>query len=363
MLHIYRQITALERWRPIVITQKRENNFPFEPILDLKKTRTHFIRRFWYRQLRDAPWPLSRTECAALMRMLNQHRAKVLHIYFGHIALHLLPVIRAWARPSVVSFHGADVLVDMDKSAYRERTGAMLSAARLVLVRSESLKRAVAALGCDEAKIRIHRTGIPLEQFPFVARNWEVKGEWRLLQAGRLVEKKGLPVTLRAFAEFRKRFSRAQLTLAGEGPLLRQLQQLARELQIEESVVFAGFLPQLELRELLSKSHMFLHPSETGSDGNQEGVPNSMLEAMATGLPVFATTHGGIPEAVENNVSGLLVGEGDHHSLASAMIAAAEDPARLAEMSRAAREGVAAKFNQHTQVRVLEEIYSEASGE
>src|SRR5439155_470909 len=78
------------------------------------------------------------------------------------------------------------------------------------------------------------------------------------------------------------------------------------------------------LRELLYESHVFLHPSETGPDGNQEGVPNSMLEAMASGLAVFATNHGGIPEAIGNGVSGMLGPERDQKSLARALLEAGQ---------------------------------------
>src|SRR5450631_1033548 len=200
MLHIYRQITGLTRFRSIVIAQKRENasQFPVDKIDIVKKPRTHFLRRLWFRQLRDAPWRISRAEAAAIMRILNLERAKLLHIYFGHIAVHLLPIIRAWARPSVVSFHGADVMVDLEKPAYRTATSEMLNAVRLVLVRSESLRRAMVDLGCDEKKLRIHRTGIPLTEFPLRPRTWPQEGRWRLLQAGRLVEKKGLRTALLA---------------------------------------------------------------------------------------------------------------------------------------------------------------------
>src|SRR5207253_1966559 len=100
-------------------------------------------------------------------------------------------------------------------------------------------------------------------------------------------------------------------------------------LQIDGAVDFAGFVSQEELRELFYEAHIFLHPSETGRDGNQEGVPNSMLEAMASGLPVFATRHGGIPEAVQNNVSGILVNERNHRALADALIDCAKDSAQI----------------------------------
>jgi colanic acid/amylovoran biosynthesis glycosyltransferase len=116
-------------------------------------------------------------------------------------------------------------------------------------------------------------------------------------------------------------------------------------------------MSQEKLRELFYEAHIFLHPSETGSDGNQEGVPNSMLEAMASGLPVFATRHGGIPEAVENNVSGILVNERDHRALGDALIDCAKDSARLVAMGRAASESVAKNFSQTEQTCRLEEIY------
>src|SRR5437899_5045810 len=149
----------------------------------------------------------------------------------------------------------------------------------------------------------------------------------------------------------------ATLTIAGEGPLLAQLRELARELKIDNSVSFTGFISQDQLRDIFYSSHIFLHPSETGRDGNQEGIPNSMLEAMASGLPVFATRHGGIPEAVENSISGILVSERDHRALADGLIDCAKDSARLASMGRAASERVAKKFNQTEQTRRLEPIY------
>ena len=362
MLHIYRQITSLKRCRPIVIAQRCEQagRYPFESIYVVTKPATHFLRRFWFRQVCDKPWQISGAEVRALLAILTKTDARLLHIYFGHIAVHLLPLIRAWNKPSIVSFHGADVMVDMDKPAFRSATREMLKAVELVLVRSESLRRAVVDLGCDEKKIEIQRTGIPLDEFPFRERSFPSRsggGEWRFLQAGRLIEKKGLPVTLRAFASFLRQYPNATLAIAGEGPLLSQLQKLARELKIDNHVSFIGFISQEELRDIFYASHIFLHPSETGPDGNQEGIPNSMLEAMASGLPVFATQHGGIPEAIENGVSGVLVPEHNHKELAGALLDAVQDPGFLSRITRGGAEVVGEKFDLRAQARRLEDVY------
>jgi len=303
------------------------------------------------------PWQISDAELRALLRLLSRTDARLLHIYFGQIAVHLLPLIRTWKNPSIVSFHGADVTVDMNKPAYRESTRQMLDAVTLVLVRSESLRRALIDLGCDPKKIKVQRTGIPLEEFAFHERSFPNDGEWRLVQAGRLIEKKGLPVTLRAFAVFLRKYPNVTLTIAGEGPLLGELQKLARELNIERRVSFTGFISQEQLRDIYYRSHIFVHPSQTGHDGNVEGIPNSMLEAMASGLPVFATDHGGIPEAVEKGVSGVLVHERDHEAMANALLNATQDSDSLARIARNGAEAVRKNFDLQAQAPRLEEIY------
>src|SRR5438105_3639442 len=157
MLHIYRQITGLERLRPLVVAQKRENaaRFPIDQIDIVPRPAFHFLRRFWFRQIRDAPWQILSGELRELTRVLDRRNARLLHIFFSHIAVHLLPLIRDWTGPSVVSFHGADVLVDMDKPAYRVATTKMLETVTRVFVRSDSLRRAVCELGCATEKINI----------------------------------------------------------------------------------------------------------------------------------------------------------------------------------------------------------------
>ncbi|MBV9128642.1 MAG: glycosyltransferase, partial [Verrucomicrobia bacterium] len=186
-------------------------------------------------------------------------------------------------------------------------------------------------------------------------------GRWRLLQAGRLIEKKGLPTTLRAFAEFLRTWPAATLTLAGDGPLLEPLRALTRELGIASRVEFTGFLSQEMLREKLDAAHFFLHPSELGPDGNQEGVPNALLEAMSSGLLALATRHGGIPEAITHGATGWLVDEGDAGALAAGLRSLAdESPARLSQMANAAAIVVAKNFSQTQQVARLESLYDEA---
>lgn len=273
-----------------------------------------------------------------------------------------MPFIRRWPKPVVVSFHGADVMEREDRPGYVDKLRALLQELPLVMARSESLKLRLVELGCAAEKIRLNRTGIPMEVFPLVERELPENGAWRFVQACRLIEKKGLDVALRAFARFREEWPEAKFAIAGEGPLLGDLEKLVGGLGLEGAVEFVGFLSPEELNALYARSHFFVHPSQVTADGNQEGVPNSMLEAMATGLPVLATLHGGIPEAVTDGQSGVLVEERDEDGLVAGMKGMASDVEWWQATGRAAAIEVREKFEQGAQIAALEAIYDEAVG-
>lgn len=362
MRHIYRQISGLQRVKPVVFTQRRRHadRFPFpdKQIRMVPKPASRWLRRLYYRHVRKAPWQAYPGEVRRTLLDLLCAEARVLHVYFGNIAMHWLPLLQAFPRPTVVSFHGADAFVGMDQPGTRRCMRAVLAAADLVQTRSQDLADAVADLGCPRDKIALQRTGIPLGRWPAVERPAPADGAWQLLQACRLVPKKGLATTLAAFAQVRRQWPAARLHLAGDGPLLAALPQQQAELGLPpESVVLHGFLAEPPLLELMHRCHLFLHPSETPADGNREGVPNAMLEAMATGLPVAATRHGGIPEAVTDGVSGRLVAERDPAALAGAVLAMLADPAALAAMGAQARQAVADGFASAGQIARLEQAY------
>jgi colanic acid/amylovoran biosynthesis glycosyltransferase len=236
----------------------------------------------------------------------------------------------------------------------------LFDAVPLVFARSKSLAERLKQLGCPPEKLRINRTGIPLKEFPFLEREPPRDGKWNVVQACRLIPKKGVATSLRAFAIFKKDYPAAKFFIAGKGPLQPELEMLAGGLGIARDVHFLGFLSQPKLRELYGSSHLFLHPSEISPNQDQEGVPNSVLEAMATGLPVVATRHGGIPEAVDHGRTGFLVAEEDHAALANAMQLIAGSPALLAEMGVCAHAAVKERFEQETQIDCLESFYEEA---
>ncbi|MGI8436034.1 MAG: glycosyltransferase [Chthoniobacterales bacterium] len=364
MLHIYRQVTSLQSYRTFVMTKALQNSthFSVDDVELIPQPHFNPLRHGWLKFVQRQPPIVYRGEYQLLASLLERRGADLMHIYFGHTGVHLLPFLERWSKPCVVSFHGADVALKKDIRDYGMKLRRLFEAVPLVLARCESLAERLVELGCPRENLRSNRTGLPLNDFPFVQREAPVEGEWRILQACRLIPKKGVATTLCAFAIFQKQFPKARLVVAGKGPLQSHLEELVEELGLMGKVRFCGFLSQSELRDLYARAHFFLHPSETPPDLNQEGIPNSVLEAMATGLPVLGTRHGGIPEAVTHGRSGLLVGERDFEALAAAMKELASSGSAFREMGRRASEDVRANFEQHAQIRALENHYDEAVG-
>jgi colanic acid/amylovoran biosynthesis glycosyltransferase len=359
MLHIYRQITGLRDFETFVLTKSRENPelFPCDAVEILPRPRINFLSRFEKKYLRRLEPVFYRGEYAQLDAVLTRRHADLLHVYFGHTGVHLLPFVRHWPGPTVVSFHGMDIMLRDREPGYNDRLRQLIQTVPLVLARSESLARRLTELGADPARIRLNRTGIPLDDFPFIARTVPTDGAWHLVQAARLIEKKGIDQALHAFATFRKTHPAATFTIAGDGKLRSDLEKLTADLGLTSAVNFVGFQTQPELRALYERSHIFIHPSQTTDQLDQEGVPNSMLEAMATGLPVIATHHGGIPEAVTDCHDGYLTPERDPAALVESL---GKLTANYATSSHHAAQSVRQKFSTEASITALESHYREA---
>jgi glycosyltransferase involved in cell wall biosynthesis len=356
MLHIHRHIVGLRSFRSVVIAQKREGDWPVDRIEIVKRSAGRFLARASERRS-GRPWQISMAEAARILTVIERERCALLHVFFGNVAVHLLPLLRRCPIPVVVSFHGSDVAGSMVSANYSDALAELFMLATVVACRSEQLASRVARLGCPETKTRMMRTLVP--DLPFIQREPPMDGAWQIVQAARLVPKKGLSTALRAFAAFGRQYPQAVFVIAGDGPMERELVELAADLGVADRVRFAGFLSQSALQRLYLSSHIFLHPSETAS-GDVEGVPNAMLEAMASGLPIVSTRHGGIPEVIENGRNGLLCTEKDAEGVAAALLRLANDAVLYRRLAQQASASVREQFSKERQVAAIEEIYGDA---
>ena len=374
MQSIYRQVTGLRRVRTTVYTQTRENAemFPFEPVVILQKLtrprlRGNFLLRFWFKHVIKSwppPFPINKEVSPYypynLVELLKEDKPDLVHVYYGHKAVHYLDMLEAWGGPFVVSFHGVDVSKFLDREEYVTKLKTVFRKASLVMARSQSLLDRLEELGCPADKLRMNHTPIPLEHLHAEVRQPPSDGQWRLVQACRLIQKKGILTTLKALAVVKETYPHVRYVLCGEGPLKPKIEESVRKLGLEDNVEMLGWLDQQQLLEQYRIAHMFLHPSQKTKEEDQEGIPNSMLEAMATGLPVVATMHGGIPEAVHSGEDGLLVPEKSPQELAEAMLKLMGDATELARLSRNAAASVRANFGAEAQVAAMEDVYLSA---
>ena len=361
MWHVYRQVVGPKRVKVHAFAFKRENSdrFPYTNIHLLGRSKFRWARRIWYKQILHSPQLALPSECAALWKLIRANNIRLLHIYFGNNGVFWLPFFRRRAIPIIVSFHGADVAVGLNTPRGQRRLQQVFEAADLLLARSQSIRESMIAAGCSPNKVRIQRTGVPGPDFEYRPRSFPGGGGFQFLQACRLIEKKGVEVTLKAYAKFLRRWPSSRLVIAGDGPLRKSLEQLAEQLGVSSRTEFTGFLTKEQLLKVCYESHVFIHPSETTSTGDNEGIPNSLLEAMATGICSIATRHGGIPEAIEHLRNGILVEERDAEGICHWMNELAENWRLTADLGRQAAETISREFDAEAQIQKLESTYLE----
>lgn len=278
----------------------------------------------------------------------------VIHCHFGPSGLRGLALrnIGILDGPVVTTFHGygiSRVIREDGRQTYRR----LFQQGDLALTVSRYFRDRLLELGCPEDRVHVHHMGVDTSRFSFKPRMPPADGPVRLLSVARLTEKKGIEYALRALDSLDPRATEVRYEIVGDGPLRQDLERLAADLGLQEVVEFRGSQPREEVLRSLYNAHLFLAPSVTASDGDQEGIPVAIMEAMATGLPVLTTRHSGIPELVDDGVSGYMVPERDAEALGERLACLLQHPDPWEEMGRAGRRRVEEEFDQN---RLFDEL-------
>ncbi|MGR4845568.1 glycosyltransferase [Rhizobium sp. LARHSG275] len=303
--------------------------------------------------LREMPFSL-KLQVAAKLQPKSQR--PVIHCHFGPAGQFMadLKKLGLGTAPLSVVFHGYDLTQYMqDKRAdlYHD----LFEQADLLLPISDLWHRRLIELGAPPEKIRTQRLGIDCRAFRFRERVKRSDQPLRLISVGRMTEKKGHRYILEAFAQLvaSQPDLDIRLDLIGSGPLFDGIRALADHYQLGSRLVLHGSLQHDEVRTLLDEAHVFVLPSVTAADGDMEGIPVAIMEAMALGLAVISTHHSGIPELVADGKSGLLVPERDVEALSAAMQTLAANPEKIASMGREGRNIIEENYNEEKQAKKL----------
>jgi glycosyltransferase involved in cell wall biosynthesis len=360
--HIYRQVSGSRSFAPVIIYRQLLGSAAALsiPPVHLNATR----RRFWrlYMKLRRAPKFVYNRLAKALIDISREHQLQLLHVFFGTKAILCLPALRQLEIPVSVSFHGRDVAECLNEPQFSCHLPGLFERADCIMVRSEFMGNKLIAGGCADSKIWVNWAGIPMQHFPYSPRSRAVGEPITFLQACRLIPKKGVQDTICAFHQVQRSIPSARLWIAGDGELRDNLESMVRRMELTDSVTFLGPLDEEALMQRFHAADVFVHPSITTGTGDQEGIPNSMLEAMATGLAPIVTRHAGIPEVVRNGETGWLVAEASPDQLASRMLWCARHPEEMRSVGVEAHQLVERQFALHRRIDDLDRKYSELIG-
>jgi len=265
----------------------------------------------------------------------------VVHCHFGPSGIlgATLRNLGIFRGSLLATFYGHDISSYVRKCG-RHVYAPLFESCDMILCLSEVMRQQLIDLGCSRQKVVVHHLGINTRRFAFSPRVKSPDGRIRLLTLARLVEKKGIEYAIRAVAKVSRRYPDIEYRIAGDGPLRKELEKLIESLGADKYVKLLGWKSQAEVLQLLGDSHIFIVPSITAGDGDQEGTPTVLLEALAQGIPVLSTWHSGIPEVVIDGNTGFLVPERDAEALAEKLVNLLEHPEHWAKLGSAGRRHV-----------------------
>lgn len=252
---------------------------------------------------------------------------------FGHSGAQVADVCARLGLPLHVYFRGNDASAAMLHGPVRRRYRRMFGQVQGIFCVSQNIADRLIGIGCPPGLIKINPSGVLISAFP--------PGDpepGRMIAVGRLVEKKAPHLTLQAFAKVAEQFPAARLDMVGDGPLAGRCRDTIARLGIAEKVTLHGPLDHAAVARLLRRASVFVQHSLVAPNGDTEGFPTAIAEAMSTALAVIATDHGGIAEHVFDGETGLIVAEGDVAGMAAAMARVLADPAYARALGAAARE-------------------------
>jgi glycosyltransferase involved in cell wall biosynthesis len=289
-------------------------------------------------------------------RTIKELKPDVVHAHFGYDGYKLLHLCEKLDVPLVISFYGSDVSRLPHELFWKNRYRRMANSSARFIAASEYMENQLINLGFPASKIGIVRFGMDLSKLTFKETN-PASNRW--MMAGRLVEKKGFEYALRAAKILADEGEEFNITIFGDGPLMPKLKALKNELKLGKQLRFEGFQPIQSILAAHKTHGLFIAPSVTASDGDMEGLPNTILEAMALGTPVISTKHAAIPEVIEHAQTGFLTKERDVNQLAKTLRDILHGRYALDSIRQNGRNTVEKLHNVQKMVSDVEHIYSQ----
>ena len=297
-----------------------------------------------------------------LARHLRRNSVGVVLAEYGPTGVTIRRACAAAGIPLVVHFHGYDAYKHSVLDRHRSDYLRLFEDSAFLIAVSKHMKSQLIKLGAPAHKVVFNAYGIDIDTFHDATPE---ENPPVFLAVGRFVEKKAPQLTIRAFAKLAADNPNATLMMIGDGPLLGACADLSHQLNISDQVVLKGPKSHKEIAREMRRARCFVQHSVTPPSGDTEGTPLAVLEAMASGLPVVATRHGGIPDVVTDDQTGYLVDEGDVDAMAAAMAVFLSSPDTAAKLGSAGRQYAETEHSLEKRIakleKILEQVIEDAS--
>lgn len=317
-----------------------------------KLRRLNKLRSIIAHRTTRVPYGAQRRE---IVDFLTEHSVDAVLAEFGNVALRVAPVANVLDIPIFTYFRGADASYWLRKKFRAAGYRHMMPRLSGVFSVAQFLLDELSAQGIAHPNSHVVPSGVNTDLF--------VPAEKRpgsFLAVGRFVEKKRPDITVRAFCQVAEHMPHATLELVGNGPMLETCKAIVKDANLTDRIIFHGAQPHDVVREKLMNSEVFLQHSVRAENGNTEGLPTAIQEAMSCGMAVVSTRHAGIPEAVIEGENGYLVAEGDLQGFAAAIQNIGADREKLARISELNRAKAVDQYDNRKLIKVVEREISAA---
>lgn len=313
------------RHPPVVLAGETMHldEFPFEPIVAIGAPVPPLTHRAALRLGVGLRRPAPGRYGPNLVTGARDHGCALLHAHFGPAGARSLHAAAELNVPVITTFYGFDLAFAVERPEWRRPYRRLFRHGEVFCCEGPVMAERLVAIGAPRERVEVVKIGLDLSLFPFEPRVRE--RPLIVIQTGRLVEKKGVDLSIRAFGKALPQLGQAELWIIGDGEERLALETLARDLGIDRHVRFLGMLSHVEYRDAMRRAHIGIQPSRTAANGDTEGgAPTVLLEMQAVGMPLVATTHADIPAVVSH--PGDLAREDNVVEIATALVRLAELP-------------------------------------
>jgi glycosyltransferase involved in cell wall biosynthesis len=286
------------------------------------------------------------------------YKPQIILAEYGIVGANILPFCKKYKLPLVVHFHGYDAHKHSVIEEYKYKYKQLFEYSNTVIVVSEKMKKQLINLGSNEKKTILIGYGVDLSKFNFSEK--KRNDFFNIFSVGRFVNKKAPYLLILIFNEVQKIIPNAKLTLAGDGYLYEACKRMIIGLDLEKSITLTGSISHIEVKKHLEESDLYIQHSVEAFDGDSEGLPNSILEAAASGTPIISSEHAGISDVLINNHSALLSQENDIKSMVESVIILYNNPDLAKKLALNARKTIEQKHKLTSYISKISDILENA---